>query len=541
VPVNIYIPEGAGQGQVLDKGLKPVALVLPGEDKEGKGSLLARNFAENLARSGFFAVVPDAPGTGERVGPYSSLSAFMLYQAASGFSPAELFITEALLARNLLNNFPAASRDSVHLVAIGDDTYTGAYVALLDTGVKSLTLAGGLFPYGNLVAQGFRPVKALVSGIAGRYGDRAILGAVKSRTKNVQILSTNMLLNPMIEACGRTFGFPVFTMKNDQDFVKDVFAGGMGTLCAFAGGGGFLPAPVQFRGYNDQEKAMTQTIGDQNIVRNSPPQMDVFARPEKAAEKPAPAGAAESGTVQVRMMQPLSTGNGTDRKKILCVDKEGFQTQWIEVKAHAAAPGKVLICLQPFDSAVTDTTLAPFALSKGRTLCLVSLMPEVAGYGDAERAFYDNLLFGISARDRLVSVITAIRNFYRSGPELLCPDSLTAAAGLSLAAARPGIVKRVIVRDFSSGRPDAFFGDIFSGYDGNPLASGEYVNLKNMLTGLIIKDFGDAPVEDYLGTIDAEKTEVILYYARPDDAPGPGVMGEKAKIVTDRALLFPGG
>ena len=538
ITVNMYAPEVPQQ--TLRSAQRPSILILAGDDKEGKGAILPRNLAENLVRSGCFVIVMDAPGTGERIGPYASLSNFMLYQAASGYSPAELFISEALLVRNLFGNLPQARNDEVHLVGVGDDAYTALYTALLDTTVKSVTFVGGLVPFGDMALQNYRPVKALIPGLAGRFSFGALLTAVKERARNVQCISVNTLLNPVFGSYAADYGFRVFPIKNEQDFVKETFAKGIESLCAYGDSAGAPPAPVQFRGFNDQEKAVIGTIGDQAVTSNSPPLFDIFQRPETLSEDPDSGINAGNEPLIIRGMVALPATGGMERKKMTLIDKSGLPVEWIESKAKGSKPDRLLAVIDALDSANADTALTQAAMEAGYTLCRVSLLPSVSGYPDALSAYYDNLLFGLSSRDRVRSALRIMRNYYHAVPVLLCADSLTLEAGLCLAGRDSTLVKRVILKNFTGGRPDALLGDIYAGYDGNPYAAGEYVNLNNLLVSLVIRNFGDAQGDDLVDIAASKKVPVALYYPVADDAPSAETYADRAKIFTSASGLFSG-
>lgn len=540
IPANLYGPANAGQSPLGKQGGRPAVVLLPGEDKEGKGSILARNFAENLVRSGFYVLVMDAPGTGERVGPFSSLSAFMQYRSASGFSPAELFVTEALLGRYFMNTLNQVDRGAVHVVAIGDDCYTGVYASLLDTTIKSLTLVGGPFPFMDMVMQNYRPVKAQIKGLAGKYDFRTVMKAVKSKTGKVQCLSTNVLLNPLVEGFSRDYGFLSYPVSTDQDFVKTAFAKGIEGLCSFAQADGVSPAPAQFRGYSEQEKGLIMTIGDQAVTQNSPPLLEIFTPPEARNEIKRTASSLAPQAVVLRGILSAGRFNGLEVKRIISADKNGLPVEWREIKPPSAVPGRLMTLLVSEDSCRGDSSLITAALNKGYTISAFSLLPEVSGYADGIRSYYDALLFNLSSRDRLSAGLSILRNYYHAEPVLFCSDSLCNAAGLALSACDSGAVKTLVLNNFVGGTPEGFFGDVYDGFDGTLNASAEYVNYTNLKVSMLIRDFGNVPFETRLEEIDKKKTSVILYYLLQDEAPAAGAYGTSVVIKTGPDQLFAG-
>ncbi len=534
---NLYAPENVLKQNVLNKNPRPCVLILPGEEKDGKGSVIARNYAENLVRAGFFVMVMDAPGTGERIGPFASLSAFMLYQSASGYSPAELFITETILAINMFKNIPQALSDSIHLLAIGDDTYTALYTALIDSSIKSLTFVGGPFPFEDMAHQNYRPTKSLVNGIAGSFGFKSLLKAVKKQVGNVQCVSTNVMQNPILDSYNMEAHLNVLPYNETEDFVKGNFTKSIEAICSFEKSQDIIFPVIQFHGFNDQEKAMSFTIGEQAVIQNSQSLIEVFERPQENDSTNFDMTKLDEH-VLITNIKNIPPNNGMLKKKITGMDKKGMPINWLEIKGKTSRQDKILIILASFDSSLVDTMILEQAIKSGYTLCRLSFLPEVSGYPDAIKYYFDNLLFGISLKDKMFSEVNLISNFYHTSPELMSCDSLTGLVGLYLASHSNKIVKRLIVNNFTGGSPEGFYRDFYEGYDGNPLASGEYVNLNNLIVSLIIKDFGVESGDKFLEKISKNNNPCTLYYSDKQNMPEENAFGNNILMETEIGKLF---
>ncbi|MFH0920564.1 MAG: glycosyltransferase family 39 protein [Fibrobacterota bacterium] len=480
VTANLYQPGATASGVKTSRGV----VILPGNDRDGKASLLAKNYAENLAASGMAVLCIDAPGTGERTGPVFSHDAYLVNAGAVGFAPADAFVSEALAARRVLCELTGASSDSVGLIGIGEDAFTALYAAALEPGFTSVAIIGGLSPMAELAASPRAPVQALITGVAA-YGTEALLLAVGANRVRYYPLEPGR--KEWAFFLGNNLGFTVVPSESPDQFVKEGFEKSLQKMGEDLGNDAIRLAAARFTGLPEQQKQATFTVGAQDLNEISAPFMEI---PLQVNLEPA--------------FTPVDTPSSD----------APFPLPWQLWAAPAGPVKRVLVWLQSADAAL-DSGLAQKAVDRGYAVCRLPLFDRCRNYAEARQRYYNLLLAGIRSDLQWKAALRAIADRYRVIPDLFAADSLASLVAVRLAADSLLSAGSLILSELRTAKVSAFTGGLLDGYDGVAYAEGAYVNLPRVRASLVMRAYRDLAARDWMEA--ASKARRVRPYCPPAD------------------------
>jgi hypothetical protein len=538
VTANIYVPDLSGimSPSIQADSLAPAAIVLPGQDREGKASTLAMNYGETLARLGYYVITLDWPGTGERVGPGWSHIAAMPFQAASGYAPAEIFIYETLLAKNLFGLFAGLNTAKVNVVAIGDDAFTALYTAVLDTAIHSITFVGGLVPFESMLGSNPKVSKALINGIAGRYSVGDLLNDIRHR--KLQLVCMDSTQNSWGKKLERQFGMHVLYAAAQDAFVKENFEKSIIHITESTqlqpGASG-----IRMKNIDPRQKQTTFTIGERNLNAISPRLLEiarnlVTVRNDSLARDPLRAGYTQAATQVIEKTEVR--GNRVACKIIV---GSTLPAAWTEIKLkNISKINRVIIFTGGHEAELnTDSGFVKRALDRGYTVCQVSLFDQYGGYRDVLSRIYDYTLSGLALRDRLEEVFKQIKSYYQVQPDYFAQDWKGTLAGLGYLETHPSDFKQVFIQNLIPDAIDRLYSDVYQGYDGAMHADAEHVSLNNLYVSLMIQSYGTKNAGSYFELIERDGGWLTLYFDDPEDV-GYDEYPKDTRIVTQADSVF---
>jgi hypothetical protein len=461
--------------------------VLPGQDRDGKISLLAKNYAENLVAAGLAVLCIDAPGTGERTGPANSHDAYLYNAATAGFAPAEVFVSEALVAGRVLNEVTGMAPDSIALIGVGEDVYTALYAGIINPGFVSLTLVGGLSPMADLATAARAPVEALVTGL-GEYPPEAILEAAGPRRVRCYPLDPAQQAWALSAA---SHGAYVVASGSPDQFIKSGFEKSLQKIGEDFKNEAVSLASAKFTGISSQQKEASFTIGAQNLSEVSASFMDI---PLMVRSKP--------------NYIPADTP---------IIKTATFSLPWVTLPGSAPSAKRVLIWAES-SNRPQDTALIRKAQQRGYRVCRLTLFDRMSGYQEARQRFYNLMLAGVKLDAQWKDAIRSVAGKTRATPDIYAADSLAALVVTRLVADTTLPVNRFIACGMRSTKASLFTGNLLDGYDGSPYADAAYINLPRLRASLVLREYRDMSVRDWLPQ--AAKAHPVCLYLPPSDSLG---------------------
>jgi len=505
VTANLYVPAQAEPQKVRFNEAPeiPACVILAGSDTAGKKAIQVLNYAEALVQSGFAVIAIDWPGCGERKAPGQSHSAFFQYEYADGYAPAELFIYETILAKNLLATIPNCANGKTTLIAFDDDGYTALYSAILDTAFHEVLCVGGLVPLPAAVNYEVRPYRSLFYGIGASYPLDSLIRLVQDRHLIYASLSPeqNRLAGPIERFKGQ-----VIRSNQESDFIKEGYGRSILSLSCFQNQTQLRPADFRFRSFSEQEQSLTFTIGPENFAANNPTlatlmnelileknKDELFLKDDTANRFDAAKGAV--------LLEHIKSDSLVKYQQIHLAMNTGLPTLMTEISRIHQGDEKKYFILPYLDDHLlnNDSTVETAALGAGYTVLRLPLYPRVRNHGDRMRILFDHALMGINERHLMEThLLRAVA--YAKGRPIVCHvrDPLTATVLIRFAETFPHTFSKLIVGPLSEPNFASMRTHSYSGYDGELLPTSEIASVENFFFCIMSRNYESIDIEEAL-------------------------------------------
>lgn len=543
VTANLYAPPQDFQAGTRD-GRYPAVLILPGNGKEGKANIAVRNYGENLARNGCYALALDNPGTGERTGFGFSHSRAIITDLASGLAPAHLMVSEALAGRRLLRDFRNADADRISVVTLDEDAFTALYAALLDSTVRQLLFLGGLSPFEGLLFRPEKPIQPLVAGLAGMTTVEDLLRSLTG--VRLAYVSFSAQDNGWAGRLSAECGVTALTAVDDNSFLGTNFEKSVRLLLSGAGAGAESLFTVGFRGIPEQENRTTLTIGPENLRGNSPSWAEIekdllrVFKPDTLLAaalrvKPLPPDPAAP------VIQSVRADTAVAVRKVMHHTQDPVFGSWTEVKRPGPVSGLLVVPGMAADSTLFrgGKGLVSEALAQGFTVCFMPFFVREGGFLPSLREYYCQALYGLPLRALFEQRLLSIRKFYNRSPDYLAVDALSGMAALFLLDQDPAALGRVIFDSFRSIDVEGPFDDVTAGYDGGEGASSHHYEPGTVRASAVFSAYGAKALDDYQERMKALRGRSIFYYPPDDSLWREQFLPEEAHTVFSPDSVFP--
>jgi hypothetical protein len=117
-------------------------------------------------------------------------------------------------------------------------------------------------------------------------------------------------------------------------------------------------------------------------------------------------------------------------------------------------------------------------------------------YGDYERAFFDQILFGVDVRTEWAALFKTLAGHYGLPAEILAAEALPAAACAAFMREDTSAFGRLRLWDYTERGLREYLSEVYRGYDGVQYANSRHWNYQSLLLSQVVGAYGRRVLDD---------------------------------------------